>query len=95
MIHLTMTPETFSVRAYDRPDGYEKRLPYRAIVQVKSLDGKVAHLGGAIGTVDRETWGALLVLLREKGFTAVMLERHKKIKTITLGSADADPVTES
>jgi len=93
MIHLTMTPETFSVRAYDRPDGYEKRLPYRAIVQVKSLDGKIAHLGGAIGTVDRETWSALLVLLREKGFTAVMLERHGRMRTIELPPIEADAAT--
>lgn len=89
MVHLTITPETFSVRAYDEPDGYEKRLPYKVIVQVKSLDGKIAHLSGAIGKVDRETWSALLVLLREKGFTTAMLERHKKIKTIQLPASVA------
>lgn len=84
MIHLKMTPEVFSIRAYDRPDGYENRLPYLAIVQVKSLDGKVAHLSGAIGTVGRETWAGLLELLREKGFATVMLERHGQMRTINL-----------
>lgn len=84
MIHLHATTDTFSVRAYTEPDGYENRAPYRAIVQVKSLDGRVAHLGGAIGTVNRETWAALLVLLRERGFTEVMLERHGKQRTIQL-----------
>lgn len=84
MIHLHATTETFSVRAYTQPNGYEKRVPYRAIVQVKSIDGKIAHLGGAIGTVDRETWAALLVMLRDMGFSAVMLERRGKQRTIPL-----------
>lgn len=95
MIHLTMTPQTSAIRAYDQPGGYENRLPYLAIVTVTHLTDKVVYLHGAVGKVDRETWEKTLDLLRAQGVTTVMLERHKKIKTITLGPADADPVTES
>jgi hypothetical protein len=84
LIHLTMTPDASSVRAYDQPHGYEKRLPYRAIVQVKHLDDKTVYLGGAVGEVDRETWAKLLDLLREQGVTTLMLHRHGKMKTIDL-----------
>lgn len=95
MIHLTMTPDVSSVRAYGRPDGYEKKLPYLAIVQVKHLTDKVVFLCGAVGTVNREMWVALLDLFRAQGVTTVMLERHGRMKTITLGQADAVQPTES
>jgi hypothetical protein len=84
MVHLTMTPDVSSIRAYDRSDGYEKRLPYLAIVQVKHLDDTTVYLGGAVGTVNRETWEAVLDLLRAQGVTTVMLHRHRKMKTIEL-----------
>ena len=94
MIHLTMTPDVSSVRAYDQPDGYEKRLPYLAIVQIKHLDDKTVYLGGAVGTIDRGMWEALLDLLRARGVTEVMLHRHGKMKTIQLSAPAAEQRTE-
>jgi hypothetical protein len=84
MIHLTMTTEGSSIRAYDQPNGYANRLPYLAIVQVKHLTDKVVYLCGAVGKVDRETWTKMLDLLREQGVMTVMLERHGEMKTIDL-----------
>jgi hypothetical protein len=84
MIHLTMTPEVSSIRVYDQPGGYEKRLPYLGIVTVVHLTDKLAYLRGAVGKVDRETRARVFDLLRERGFTAVMLERHGRMKTIEL-----------
>jgi hypothetical protein len=84
MIHLTMTTEVSTVRAYNVPNGYENRLPYLAIVTVSHLTEKLVYLHGAVGDVDRETWAKLLQMLREKGVETVMLERHGKMKTITL-----------
>jgi len=97
MIHLTMTTEASSIRAYDQPDGYEKRLPYLAIVQVKHLTDKIVYLCGAIGVVDRETWKKLLALLGAQGITTVMLERHGQMKTIELqqGSSAQQPNTDT
>ena len=84
MIHLAMTPQTSAIRAYDQPGGYENRRPYLAIVTVTHLTDKTVYLHGAIGTVDRETWEKTLDLLRERGVTTVMLERHGRMKTIEL-----------
>jgi hypothetical protein len=93
MTYLTITPEVSSIRAYDQPGGYENRRPYIAIVTVTHLTDKVVYLHGAVGKVDRETWEKTLDLLRTHGVTTVMLERHRKIKTIdllakTAGSAE-------
>lgn len=90
MIHLKMTPQTSAIRAYDQPGGYDKRLPYRAIVTVTHLNDKIVYLHGAVGTVCRETWAKTLDLLRTAGVTTVMLERHGRIKTIELSAPAAD-----
>jgi hypothetical protein len=86
MIHLTMTPATSNIRAYDQPGGYENRRPYLAIVTVTHLTDKIVYLHGAVGTVCRETWTKTLDLLRERGVTTVMLERHGRMKTIELAA---------
>lgn len=91
MIHLTMTPEVSSIRAYDQPGGYENRRPYLAIVTVTHLTDKIVYLHGAVGTVDRDTWVGALDLLRERGATTVMLERHGKMKTIELAAPAVGP----
>lgn len=83
-VHLEITTEVSSVRAYDQPGGYDKRLPYLAIVTVSHLTDTVVYLHGAVGKVDRETWTGTLDLLRERGVKTVMLERHGKMKTIGL-----------
>lgn len=84
MIHLVMTAEVSSVRAYDQPDGYERRIPYLAIVSVTHLTDTTVYLHGAVGKVDRETWAKMIDLLRERGIKTVMLERHGRMKTISL-----------
>jgi hypothetical protein len=94
MIHLTMTPQTSAIRAYDQPGGYENRLPYQAIVAVTHLTDKVVYLHGAVGKVDRETWAKTLDLLRAQGITTVMLERHGRMKTIELVAPAAGQSTE-
>lgn len=83
-VHLQMTTEVSSVRAYDQPGGYEKRRPYRAIIKVTHLTETMVYLHAAVGKSDKETWDALQNLLRERGVTTVMLERHGKMKTIDL-----------
>ena len=81
---MEMTAEVSAVRFYDCPDGYAKRLPYSVIVTVSHLTDKTVYLHGAVGTVTREKWTALLDMLREQGVTTVMLERHGRMKTLTL-----------
>ena len=89
MIHLTMTPTTSNIRAYDQPGGYENRRPYLAIVTVTHLTDKIVYLHGAVGSVCRETWTKTLDLLRERGVTTVMLERHGRMRTIELSAPAA------
>ena len=84
MVYLEMTTAVSELRSYDVPNGYEQRLPYRALVTVTHLTDKVVYLHGALGSVDRETWNKTLELLRDRGVTTVMLERHGKMKTIAL-----------
>jgi hypothetical protein len=84
MIHLEMSTRTSEIRAYDQPGGYEQRLPYLAIVTVTHLTDRIVYLSGAKGMADRETWEALLDLLRKSGVTTVMLERRGRMKTIEL-----------
>jgi hypothetical protein len=84
MVHLEMTPATSNIRAYNQPGGYDKRLPYTAIVTVCHLTDTIVYLRGAIGTVDRETWEKMLDLLRGQGVKTVMMERHGLMRTINL-----------
>ena len=83
-VHLEITTEVSSVRAYDGPDGYAKRLPYTAIITISHLTDTTAYLHGAKGDASRAVWVALLDLLRARGIRTVMLERHGKMKTIEL-----------
>ena len=84
MIHLVMTAEVSSVRAYDRPNGYETRAPYSAILTVTHLTDTTVYLHGAIGKVDRETRAKAFELLRERGIKTAMMERHGRMKTVSL-----------
>lgn len=81
---MQMTTEVSVVRFYDHPDGYANRLPYSVIVTVSHLTDTIVYLHGAVGTVTREAWTALLDLLRTRGVTTVMLERRGTMKTIQL-----------
>jgi hypothetical protein len=97
MIHLTMTPEVSSIRAYDQPGGYENRRPYLAIVTVTHLTDTTVYLHSGVGKVDRETWTKVLDLLRSQGVTTLMMERHGEMKTIALqpGGANHEPITDT
>jgi hypothetical protein len=97
MIHLTMTSEVSSIRAYDQSAGYENRRPYLAIVTVTHLTDKVVYLHSGVGKVDRETWAKVLDLLRAQGITTLMMERHGQMKTIALqqGGATEEPNTDT
>ena len=87
MIYLEISTRTSEIRAYDQPGGYEKRLPYLAIITVTHLNDQVAYLHGAKGVADRQTWSALLDMLRDRGVTTVMLERHGGMRTIDLSQS--------
>jgi len=84
MTHLTMTPQTSVIRAYDQPGGYENRLPYQAVVTVTHMSDTKVYLQAAVGKVDRETWEGVLDLLRSQGVTTLEMERHGQMKTIQL-----------
>jgi hypothetical protein len=94
MIHLTMTTEVSTIRVYDQPGGYEKRLPYLGIVTVTHLNDTTVYLHGAVGKIDRETRAKALEMLREQGVTTVMLERRGRMKTLKLPAVVADRLTE-
>lgn len=84
MIHLIMTTEVSSVRAYDNPGGYENRSPYLAILTVTHLTDKTVYLHGAVGKIDREMCKEMFAMLQARGITTVMMERHGKMKTISI-----------
>lgn len=81
MVYLSMTPLVSVIRAYSDPDGYDSKLPYFATVTVTHLTGEVVYLSGGIGDLNREAYESLLKLLKERGATQIMLERHGEIKT--------------
>lgn len=83
-VFLAITPEVSTIRAYDQPDGYAQRRPYLGIVTVTHLTDKVAYLHGAVGKIDRQTRAQALAMLRERGVTTLLLERHGRMKTIEL-----------
>jgi hypothetical protein len=86
VIHLTMTTEVSSIRAYDQPDGYDRRLPYLGIVTVTHLTDKIVYLHGAVGKIDRATRDKAIAMLIERGVTTLMFERRGRMKTIELAA---------
>jgi hypothetical protein len=82
--HLVMSPHVEFIRVYDQPDGYEKRLPYVGILGVTFLTNKIVYLHGAVGRVDRTAYAQATAMLRARGITTLMVERHGQMKTIEL-----------
>jgi hypothetical protein len=82
--HLVMSPHVEFIRVYDQPGGYEKRLPYVGILAVTFLTDKIAYLHGAVGRIDRAAHAQALAMLRARGITTLMVERHGRMKTIEL-----------
>lgn len=87
--HLVMTPHVEFIRVYDQPGGYKKRLPYAGILAVTYLNDKVVYLHGAVGRVDRAVHAQAFELLRARGISTVMVERHGRMKTIELAPGAA------
>lgn len=87
MPFLHMTPFISQVRLYDEPDGYARRIPYKAIVTVTHMSDRMVYLSGAIGELGPEAFPALLELLRSQGVTEVVSERHGRMKTRSLVGA--------
>lgn len=86
MAHLKLTPKSSTIRVYDQPNGYEKRLPYVGIVSIDHLTDWLVYIHGAVGKIDRETLGQAYALLREQGVTTALVERHRQVKVIRLTS---------
>jgi hypothetical protein len=82
--HLVMSPHVEFIRVYDQPGGYEKRLPYVGILGVTFLTEKIVYLHGAVGRVDRTAYAQATAMLRARGITTLMVERHGRMKTIEL-----------
>lgn len=81
MIHLNMTPLMSTIRVYDKPNGYDERLPYLGLVTVIHLTDKTAYVCGAVGKVTRATRTTALAMLREMGITKLMYERRGEMIT--------------
>jgi hypothetical protein len=88
---LVMTPHMEFIRVYDRPGGYEKRLPYLGMMAVTYLNDKEAYLHGAVGKITRPMHAQALDMLRARGVTTVQFERRGVMKTIDLLQADKQP----
>lgn len=74
-MHLHAEPLVWTLRLYEGPDGYERRLPYRAVATV-SLFGNRAWISGLHGRIDRAAWRLLNDWLKSQGVTSVAMERH-------------------
>lgn len=86
MTYITMTTQVATIRVYDRPDGYDRRLPYLGLMTATYLNDTTVYLHGAvmqraIRRIDRETRRKVLAMLREQGVTTVMFERRGHMKT--------------
>jgi len=81
MIYLSIKPFVETLRVYDEPDGYEKRLPYKGILTITYINDTTIYVSGAVGEITRETWDEAIKLLKEKGVKTMMYERHGKMKT--------------
>jgi len=86
-VHLSMTPQTSVIRAYDQPGGYETRAPYHAAVTVTHLNDTTVYLQAAVGKVGRETWAKVHDLLLSQGITTLQMERHGVMVTRQLQPA--------
>ena len=86
MLHAE--PIVWTLRLYDEPDGYERRLPYRAVATV-SLMGERALLSGLHGRFDRSGWRAIEEWLRSRDVTSAAMERHGRIVTLGAPACDA------
>ncbi len=76
MIHAE--PIVWTLRLYDGPDGYARRLPYVTVVTAQIM-GDRAMLSGLHGRFDREAWQAIEHWLRSRGVTSAAMERRGRL----------------
>lgn len=82
-------PIVWTLRLYDEPDGYERRLPYRAVATV-SLMGDRAMICALHGRFSRADWRAIDEWLHDRGITTAEMERRGRVVTApVVGRIDA------
>jgi len=81
-VTLHAEPIVWTLRLYDEPDGYVRRVPYPTVVTAM-LMGDRALLSGLHGSFDRQAWRAIEEWLRSRGVTQAAMERHGRIVTLT------------
>ena len=68
-------------RWYDTEDGYEKKIPFRAICSVTWLGDTHVFIHGMLGKLGKQDMKELFLELQSKGVTHVMAERKGKFVT--------------
>lgn len=86
--YLHADPIVWTLRLYDEPDGYEQRMPYRAVATV-SIMGAQAWIGGLHGRFDRAAWREVHRWLRARGVSSVAMERRGRLVTLSIDGATA------
>jgi len=82
--HLHLSRSVSLLRSYDEPNGYERRIPYKAILTISHLTDTTVYLSAAVGEIDMATWNAAMAMLKEQGVNTVLYERHGRMKTRNL-----------
>lgn len=75
-VHIS--PSVLTIRWYDEDEGYEKRLPYRAVCSMTIINDEEAYLYGMNGKVSRKDICDLFTKLKKYGISKVTSYRHKK-----------------
>ncbi|MCD6674830.1 MAG: hypothetical protein LT106_18510 [Burkholderiaceae bacterium] len=83
MIYLHAEPIGWTLRLYDEPDGFARRVPYQTLVATVTIMGARASIWGLHGRFDRDTRRAIAQWLHEQGVTSAEMERHGRIITLT------------
>lgn len=76
----------WTLRLYDEPDGYARRLPYDAIATA-TIVGEQAWLAGLHGQFSRAAWRTIRDWLRSKGVTSATMERRGRVIVLVDESA--------
>ncbi len=87
-------PILWTLRLYDEPDGYARRLPYAAVCTV-SIMHRYATISALHGRFGRDTWRAIEDWLRLQGATSAAMERNGRLVVLTEDSCSPAPETSS
>ncbi len=82
-MHIELTPFTSVMRLYDDPDGYAKRIPYKAALIVSWENSTDVTLCVAMSerNITPAVWTLAMDTLKKLGVTKVTFERHGVTKT--------------